>query len=91
VKAFLLQENFEEKLVEIQKNTSSLWAFQKRFYAWFDGFKVLKFVHFARDHFYPNIRIEEASQKLLQWQLNEDASCDPEELLMRYRKLDKRQ
>jgi hypothetical protein len=89
VKAFLLQENFEGKLERIQKNTSSLLTFQKRFYVWFDGFKVLKFVHFARDHFYPNVLIEEASQQLLKWQLNEDASCDPKELLMRFRILDR--
>lgn len=89
VKAFLLQENFEEKLVEIQQNTSSLPAFQKRFYAWLDGFKVLKFVHFARDHFYPQVPIEEASCQLLQRLLNEDASTNAEELLLRYRKLDK--
>jgi hypothetical protein len=89
VKAFLVQENFEEKLVEIRKNTRNEAAFQKRFYAWLDGFKVLKFVHFARDHFYPQVPIEEASRQLLQWQHHEDASRNAEDLLMRYRKLDK--
>ena len=89
VRAFLAQENFEEKSLEIQKNTRNVAAFQKRFYAWLDGFKVLKFVHFARDHFYPQVPIEEASRQLLQWQHHEDASGNAEDLLMRYRKLDK--
>ncbi len=91
IKAFLIQENFEEKLIEMQKNTSHPSAFQKRFYAWLDGFKVLKFVHFARDNFYSNQPIEEACRQLLQWQLNEDAPLNTEELLMRFRKMDKGQ
>jgi len=59
ISAFLEKENFPEKLREIQANTASPEAFRKRFFRWFDPFKAMKFVHFARDHFYPNVPVEE--------------------------------
>ncbi|MEO6303445.1 MAG: family 2 glycosyl transferase [Bacteroidia bacterium] len=51
---FLLENDFENKSKELKNNTSSKKQFQKRFFDWFDGFMVLKFVHFARDNYYPN-------------------------------------
>ena len=47
----------EEILVAIsdsKKNSSSPDTFEKRFYYWFDAFKVFKFAHYCRDHYYPN-------------------------------------
>ena len=61
---FLEENDFESKLREIRKNTASEAQFRKRFFAWLDGFTVLKFVHETRDHFYPNIPIGEALKKL---------------------------
>jgi hypothetical protein len=54
IKQFLKENNFERKLKEIKNNTTSKQQFQKRFFDWFDGFMLLKFVHFARDNYYPN-------------------------------------
>lgn len=47
----------EEVLAAIsdsKKNSSSPDTFEKRFYYWFDAFKVFKFAHYCRDHYYPN-------------------------------------
>ena len=66
VAAFLKDHDFEKKLNEIRSHVSSLDAFVKRFYKWFDGLIVLKYVHFARDHFYPNVEIEKSVEKLFQ-------------------------
>jgi hypothetical protein len=64
VMRFLKENDFENKLQEIRKNTASESQFRKRFFAWLDGFMVLKFVHQTRDHFYQNISIEKALHKL---------------------------
>ena len=89
VQAYLLHENFEKKYLEILDQTTQKNAFLKRFYTWWDGFKILKFVHFARDHFYPQLPIEEASRQMLQWHTGRDTSTNVEDLLMIYRKFDK--
>ena len=54
LKRFLKEQLFEEKLSEVRKNSKDLKSFQKRFFRWFDAFKVLKFVHFMRDFKYEN-------------------------------------
>ncbi len=89
VQNFLLKENFKDKLAEIRQQTGSQTTFQKRFYAWFDGFKVLKFVHFARDNYYPQQPVEAAAPALLGWLKVDVDSENSEDLLLSFRKLDK--
>ena len=61
---FLSEENFEEKLTEIRQHVRTEASFVKRFYQYFDALKVLKYVHFCRDHFYPNKPVSVNAQKL---------------------------
>ncbi|MCB0519107.1 MAG: glycosyltransferase family 2 protein [Saprospiraceae bacterium] len=61
IREFLQNNSFEEKLVEIQSHTSSEAAFLKRFWRWFDAFMVMKYVHFAREGFYGDVRVGEAA------------------------------
>lgn len=63
LQAFCETMNFQEELLKIREQSGSDENFRQRYYAWWDGFKVLKFIHFARDHFYPNVNLEVA----LQW------------------------
>ena len=61
--------------------------FVKRFFNWFDGFMVLKFVHFARDHFYEQMEILEAAKSLMK--LNEkkfSENISEKEMLLQFRK-----
>jgi len=58
--AFLEKEDFAAKLKELKGNTNSQAAFVKRFFAWFDAFRAMKYVHFVRDHFYGDILVEDA-------------------------------
>ena len=57
---FLSGQNFTTEIHRIRKHSSNSTNFRKHFFQWFDGFRALKFVHFARDHFYGNVPIEEA-------------------------------
>lgn len=86
---FLEQNNFREKIQEINANVNSKEQFINRFYRWFNNFMVLKFVHFARDNHYPQTAIETAAIQLLSFAGIEVSEATPlPELLMIYRKLE---
>ncbi|MGB3464508.1 MAG: glycosyltransferase [Cyclobacteriaceae bacterium] len=51
---FLESQNFHKAIYEMRKQSKDFGGFQKQFYRWFDGFRLMKFVHFSRDHFYPD-------------------------------------
>lgn len=61
---FLEKENFREKLCEIRRNTATPEAFRKRFFRWFDPFLAMKYVHHARDHFYPGVPVEDCGLRI---------------------------
>ena len=65
IKQFLLEVDFENKLNEIKNNTTSKQQFKKRFFDWFDGFMLLKYVHFTRDNYYPNNELSLEVSKIL--------------------------
>jgi hypothetical protein len=87
VRTFLSAQNFCEALEEIRGHTSSAEAFVKRFYRWFDGFRVMKFVHYARDHFYGEEDICVAAQELLRRSGQSTVSANARELLGAYRRI----
>lgn len=89
MQTFLVQQNFADRLREIQNNTAGIESFKKRFFHWFDGFRVLKYVHFARDHFYPSMQLSEAADKLLIRLMGESCGRDSNDLLKAFRKLDR--
>ena len=66
VSSFLISIDFEKHLTRIIRHSPSLQTFFQHFHRWFDGFKVLKYVHFARDHYYPNVPVKQAANELLQ-------------------------
>lgn len=65
IRDFLTVQGFSEKWAEIKANTAGEAAFLKRFWRWFDGFMVMKYVHFVREHHYPDVPTTEAAEWLL--------------------------
>ncbi len=66
ISSFLESQDFSVNLIEIRRNCgNSLEAFRVRFFKWFNGFKVLKFTHYARDQYYAEVAVEEAGECLL--------------------------
>ncbi len=66
IATFLSKHNFERKLAEIKQHSSTKASFAKRLNRWFDAFLLMKYVHFARDHFYPDVEVSDAAKWLLQ-------------------------
>ena len=88
IRDFLIKQEFLTKMVEINTHSNTYNAFSKKFFAWFDGFKVLKFVHFCKDHYYKPMELTKASNLLLQ-RYGDKILHSPVELLKHYRELDK--
>lgn len=83
---YLKTISFEENLLKIRQNSTSLIHFKQLFFNWFNAFKVLKFVHFARDFYYPDKNVFDVAYELLQ-QLNK-STCKQANLLAEFRKID---
>jgi hypothetical protein len=80
---FLEQQNFAAAIEEIRKNTSSEEAFRKRFFRWFDGFRAMKYIHYARNSAYGAAEIVSSACELPG--LPSPGQTDARELLLRLR------
>lgn len=58
-------EEFKTKIQEIQRNTSTVEQFRKRFFAWFNGFMVFRYLNTASQSRFPKIPVEEAVANFL--------------------------
>jgi glycosyltransferase involved in cell wall biosynthesis len=63
---FLIHQNFDVKIREFTQHSRDSHSFYQRFCYWFDGFMVLKYMHFVRDGYLANIEIVEALKWLFQ-------------------------
>jgi len=90
IQAYAEDRNLESQCRTIYKNTANRQAFFKRFYRWFDSFQVLKYVHLARDLYYPDAPVGQAAVALLKAvNVEVQPKATHLELLEVYRQLDK--
>ncbi|TFH49060.1 MAG: glycosyltransferase [Lysobacterales bacterium] len=91
MQAFLLDQGMLEKHAEIRRNCACRRSFRKRFFQWFDGFRALKFIHYATADTYPRQPLEQACRTLLAWQgaVEEPDTADARSLLMVFRNRDR--
>ena len=83
IMGFFKTQGYSEKINLIKSNCKSFQQFEKQLYVWFDGFLCLKFVHYARDNYYPNIPLDKAANQLIEINSN-----NPIDLLKIYRDID---
>lgn len=89
ITTFLHQNHFEEKLKEIKENCSSQKQFVNRFFRWFDGFMVLKLVHFIRDNYYRSVPVASAAAKLIK-EISGKIYSSKTEMLYMMRKIERK-
>ena len=91
IKSFLISDGFEHVVIRLNNQSSNLTTFINKWYQYFDGFKVLKYLHFARDNYYENRPVVEEAIKLakLRWQKDSLKSKSPEKMLAYYRQKDR--
>ena len=90
IRVFLETSDFRKHLPEIKSKTTTRDTFRKAFFRWFDAFRLMKYMHFSRDHFHPDIEIQDALELYLTAldRLVEAPSTKKERLIW-MRKLDK--
>jgi hypothetical protein len=88
VELFINTIDFEGNLEKIRKNSTSRTHFVKLFYNWFNAFKVLKYMHFARDNYYNDVPVFDSANELLDM-LGKPKQKNLKSLLLTFRQLDK--
>lgn len=85
---FLKANNFEDDLLEIKSNSTDQQSFTKRFFVWFNAFRVLKLVHFLRDEQFPNQPIFEQAKIMAEKRGFYRKENSTKDLLISYRKFE---
>jgi len=67
VQEYLQTLKFSNKLEEINQNSSSLPSFRKRFFQFFDGFIILRFLNLAHQKYYSRQKLLEAMMQLKEY------------------------
>ena len=86
LKNFLLAQGLNEKIKEIWENTTHYESFEKRFFQWFNGFRVMKALHALRDA-YGNAPLILESQRLLSQRVYDENALTVENTQMTARAL----
>lgn len=67
VQEYLQMLEFPAKLKEINQNSSTLPSFRKRFFQFFDGFIILRFLNFAHQKYYQRQYLSETMKQLKEY------------------------
>lgn len=92
VNSFLRNDDFEQTITRINNQSNSHPTFINKWFQYFDGFKVLKYLHHARDNYHQNSPVVDEASKLAQlcWSNDNIDSTKAEDLLTYYRQKDRR-
>jgi hypothetical protein len=85
---FLFENDFIRKIEEIKMNTASADKFIKRFYEWFDGFMVVKFLNYSHSKAYCKLPVEDAVKQFLK-KTGNNMPEGAENMLRFFRELDR--
>ena len=83
-----LGSKWHDDIEDLKRKVSSKEMFTKRFFHWFDAFKILKYVHFVRDQSHSTVPLSEAL-KWLEGKLEAGLGDNLEEKLLALRKFDR--
>ncbi len=90
IKEFISEDEFVRKINEIQKNSSNPVSFKKRFYSWFNGFKIIKYLNYIHLSYYERVDVLEEAGKYLSKVVEVNiVPSDLSEMLFFYRKMEK--
>ncbi len=91
VQAFLNENEVIESVMEISANCGSPGTFNKRFFRWFDAFRVVKYMNYASRNFYPQTEVRKAALHFLSVKgyAVKDKNFTSLELLQLFRKLER--
>ncbi len=89
LKIFIGEVEWTGKVSEIKNNTKGFPSFQKRFFAWFNMFKIVKYLNFVHQDYFRKVPVELAASSLPLGYGNIAGLKNAAELLDYYRSLEK--
>ncbi len=89
IRLFMDRDEWAEKVEEIKNNTSGFASFKKRFYGWFNMFRVVKYLNYIHQNLIEKMAVENSAFILLEESGISFKSKDPSDLLLFYRKMEK--
>jgi len=89
LKLFSDKNEWIEKLSEIKNNTSGLASFNKRFFGWFNMFRIVKYLNFVHHYFFKKQPVAVSALELLKESGIIIDSGDTVDLLLYYRRMEK--
>jgi hypothetical protein len=66
LKNYLHNLHATDAIEEINANSGSVSAFIKRFYRWFDAFRIVKYLNYASQHYYNQVLVRDAAIAFLE-------------------------
>jgi hypothetical protein len=89
MRLFLDEKEWIRKMVEIQNNTSGILSFKKRFFTWFNMFRIVKYLNAVHTDFFEKKSIDISALDLIHSKGFSIKSKAPVDLLLYYRSLEK--
>ncbi|HDZ40494.1 MAG TPA: glycosyltransferase family 2 protein [Bacteroidetes bacterium] len=90
LRKFLEINDWSNKIVEIRNNTSSPASFKKRFFNWFNMFRLVKYLNFTHtERYLDKIPVQEAAALLLEKTGRNIANDDVSDLLRIFREMER--
>ena len=88
LKSFVEKEELCAKMAEIKNNTSGFQSFRKRFFGWFNMFRIVKYLNYVHSGMYDKKSVLVSAAELLEVRGIRLLSADPVALLHYYRSLE---
>jgi len=89
LKSFLNEKEWSSKISEINSNTSGEESFRKRFFEWFNMFRIVKYLNHTHLEIYEKRSVEESASELVNIEGKELLIKDPLEILIYFRSLER--
>ncbi len=89
LRTFIDEMEWFGKMPEIKNNTSGSASFKKRFFGWFNMFKIVKYLNFVHIELYEKKAVEVSASELLETEGVNLKSMELVDLLIFFRKLEK--
>jgi len=91
VRSFMKKEEWTDTLMQIQDNTAGEESFRKRFFMWFNMFRIVKYLNYVHAGIYDKLPVTAAGREYLILAGQNIESDDARTLLKVFRKIEKQQ
>lgn len=89
VKQFIGSEEWRDKIGEIKNNTSGINSFRKRFFGWFNMFRIVKYLNSVHNRLFKKRPVNECAVELLRAAGKDFTPEDTASLLLYFRSLER--